>query len=43
MKRRVLIANDEQMQLFVLKVLFNKADFEITTAINGYEAFELVY
>ena len=41
-KWKVLIANDEQMQLYVLKVIFTKHEFDITTAINGHEAFEIV-
>ena len=41
-KFKVLIANDEPMQLFVLQVIFTKHDFEITTAINGHEAYEIV-
>jgi CheY-like chemotaxis protein len=30
------------MQLCILQILFGKYNFEISTAINGYEAFELV-
>ena len=44
-KRRVqrcLIANDEEMQLEILKYMFEKAGMEVTTAINGFQAFEMV-
>ena len=41
-KLKVLIANDEQMQLFILTMLFKRHEFDITTAINGYEANEYV-
>ena len=41
-KPKVLIANDEAMQLYILQVLFLKHDFEVTTAINGHEAYEIV-
>ena len=36
----MLIANDEFFQLSILEALFGKAGFEITTAINGQEAYE---
>ena len=39
-KPKVLIANDELFQLSILEALFIKAGFEITTAINGQEAYE---
>ena len=39
---KVLIANDEQMQLKVLKLLFQKYQFEVVTASNGFQAFEIV-
>jgi CheY-like chemotaxis protein len=41
-KYKVLLANDEQMQLYILNMLFYKNDFEVTTAINGHEAYEYV-
>ena len=36
---KVLIANDELMQLKVLSVLFEKNGFSVVTALNGHEAF----
>ena len=39
---RVLIANDEQMQLYMLQVIFQMNNFEVVIAQNGHEAFELV-
>jgi CheY-like chemotaxis protein len=39
---RILIANDEPMQLYILQILFGKYNCAITSAINGYEAFEHV-
>jgi len=36
---RVLIANDEPMQLRILELLFRKNNFEVMTALNGHEAF----
>ena len=39
---RCLIANDEEMQLEILKYMFEKAGMEVTTAINGFQAFEMV-
>ena len=39
---RCLIANDEEIQLEILKYMFEKAGMEVTTAINGYQAFEIV-
>ena len=41
-KYSVLIANDEEMQLYVLKVLFTKMNFDVQTARNGFEAFQMV-
>jgi CheY-like chemotaxis protein len=39
----VLIANDDSMQLYVLKMLFEKIPLvQVTAVINGYEAFETV-
>lgn len=35
---RVLIANDEPMQLEMLKLLFTKMNFSVKTSVNGYEA-----
>jgi len=39
---RVLIVNDEEMQLTVLKMLFTRQKFNVSTAKNGFEAFEMV-
>ena len=39
-KLRVLIANDELFQLSILEALFGKSGFDVTTAINGQEAYE---
>jgi CheY-like chemotaxis protein len=36
-----LIANDDSMQLECLKIIFQKNDFKVWTAINGHEAFEI--
>ena len=30
------------MQLYILKVIFQKHDFEVITAINGHEAYEII-
>jgi CheY-like chemotaxis protein len=38
-KDRCLIANDDMMQLECLKSMFILKDFEVVTAINGYEAY----
>ena len=35
---RCLIANDDPMQLHVLKTLFELLNFEVVTAINGAQA-----
>lgn len=40
-KLRVLIANDEEIQLEILKYMFEKVGMEVTTAINGHQAFEI--
>lgn len=39
---RVLIANDEPMQLYMLQVIFQMNNFDVVIAQNGHEAFELV-
>ena len=39
---RCLIANDEWIQLEILKYMFEKSEMQVTTAINGYEAFEIL-
>jgi CheY-like chemotaxis protein len=41
-KLKALVANDEAMQLYVLQVMLLKFDFEVITAINGHEAYEIV-
>jgi CheY-like chemotaxis protein len=38
----VLVVNDEPMQLLVLKNLFQQVNFVVTTATNGFEAFNFV-
>ena len=40
-KQRVLIVNDEAMQLMCLSLLFKK-NFVVHTADNGYQAFERI-
>ena len=37
---KVLIANDDPMQLYVLEVIFQMNNFNVITAINGHEAYE---
>ena len=39
---KVLVANDDAMQLCMLKVLFQKCNFEVVTALNGKEALDRV-
>ena len=39
---RVLIANDDNLQIFALENIFKTFKFKITTAINGQQAFEQV-
>lgn len=39
---RVLIANDEPVQLAILKVIFEKCGFETYTTQNGNEAYEQI-
>ena len=36
---RCLLANDDEMQLNVLKILMSKFDFQVIAVKNGYEAF----
>ena len=36
---RCLLANDDEMQLLALKTLMSLYDFEVVTAMNGFEAF----
>ena len=38
----MLIANDEPMQLYILKAIFKKFEFDVTEAINGHQAFEII-
>jgi len=38
-KIKVLVANDEPMQLLVLKLLFSRLNCEVVTARNGHEAY----
>jgi len=40
-KYKVLVANDDRSQLYMMSVILKLYNFEVTTAINGYEAFEL--
>ena len=39
---RCLIANDELIQLDILKYMFEKSEMQVTTAINGHQAFEIL-
>ena len=39
---KCLIANDEAMQLEILAMMFRMAGMEVTTAINGHQAFEFL-
>lgn len=41
-KYRCLIANDDQIQLEILEYMFKKAKMDVVTAINGYQAFEIL-
>lgn len=41
-KPKCLIANDEPMSLYILEQLFIANGFDVSTARNGHEAFELV-
>jgi len=41
-KMKCLIANDEDMQLNVLKFLFSNKNYEVVIAHNGFEAFQEV-
>ena len=41
-KNRVLIANDDDMQLTILQMIFQTLDFEVEIAENGFEALEKV-
>ena len=36
---RVLLANDDPMQLYVLEVLFKNYKFEYVKCINGFQAY----
>lgn len=38
----MLIANDDPMQLYMLQVIFQMNNFDVTIAQNGHEAYELV-
>mmetsp|Transcript_34459 Transcript_34459/g.52735 ORF Transcript_34459/g.52735 Transcript_34459/m.52735 type:complete len:236 (+) Transcript_34459:2942-3649(+) len=40
--KHVLIANDDELQLFVLTTIFERSGFVVTTAKNGFEAFSKV-
>ena len=37
---KVLIANDEPMQLMILELLFQQQGIETVSAVNGHEAYE---
>ena len=37
-----LIANDDPSQLYCLKLICENLGFKVTTALNGYEAYEIV-
>lgn len=39
---KCLIANDETLQLNILESMFSNQNFQVMTARNGHEAFELV-
>ena len=39
---KCLIANDESIQLGILKHVFEKVGMNAVTAINGHEAFEII-
>ena len=39
---KCLIANDDPLQLTILETLFEKLNFNVTTAINGQSAYEEV-
>ena len=39
---RCLIANDDQMQLSTLEMLFQNQGFIVEKAQNGFEAYEIV-
>ena len=41
-KMRCLIANDDQMQLSTLEMLFQNQGFIVEKAQNGFEAYEIV-
>ena len=41
-KYKCLIVNDDPSQLFFLKLIFELEKFEVTTAQNGQEAFDIV-
>ena len=40
-KYKVLVANDESCQLYMMEIILKLNNFEVTTAQNGFEAFEL--
>ena len=39
---KVIIANDDQAQLYIQQILFEQLDFEVETAKNGYDVFQKV-
>ena len=41
-KLKCLVANDEEMQLTILEMLFQNIDFDVVTASNGHQAYEEV-
>jgi len=41
-KYKMLIANDDEMQLMILDILYSKFEIQVSQARNGHEAFEQV-
>lgn len=41
-KFKVFIANDDEAQLFIQKILFEQVNFEVETAKNGFDIFQKV-
>lgn len=39
---KVLVANDEEMQLEILKLMLESASMKVTAVKNGYKAFTAV-
>jgi PleD family two-component response regulator len=40
-KLRCLVANDDSCQLYMMEIILKLNNFEVVTAQNGYEAFEI--